>query len=370
MPIKDLEFIGFIGGQESSESLTPQGPIVNTDFIKSFARAQEYGGFDKALLAVSSASPDSFALAAYAAAETERLGLLVAQRPGFIAPTMAARQLATLDQLSNGRVSVNVITGGDGGDLQRDGDFLAHDERYARTDEYLDIVRNTWTRNEAWSYEGKHYKVEDNLTLVKPVQQPQIPIYFSGASEAAVRVAAKHADVYMMWGEPVADIRARVADVRRAATAFGRERQIRFSLSLRPIIGATEEEAWARADRILAAARARLPAAQGVRRSFGQSSNVGSDRLVEVAQRGRVQDKRLWTEIAALTGAAGNSTALVGTAEQVTEALIDYWEAGVSTFLFRGFDPLQDAVLYGQYLLPKVREQIAAHEARKLQLAA
>ena len=370
MSIQDLEFIGFIGAQEGSESLAPRGPGVNTDFIKAFARAQEYGGFDKALLAVSSASPDSFALAAYAAAITDKLGLLVAQRPGFIAPTMAARQLATLDQLSHGRAAINVITGGDGGDLQRDGDFLDHDARYARTDEYLDIVRKTWTESAPFSHAGTHYQVQDNLTLVKPVQQPYLPIYFSGASPAAVQVAAKHADVYMMWGEPVADIRARVANVREVAASVPRARPIRFSISLRPIVAATEAEAWARADRILAAAKARQAALQGVRRGFGQNSNVGSDRLVAVAGRGKVQDKRLWTEIAALTGAAGNSTALVGTADQVAEAIQDYWDAGVSTFLFRGFDPLIDAAIYGQELLPAIRERLAAHEARRTQRAA
>ena len=185
-----------------------------------------------------------------------------------------------------------------------------------------------------------------------------------------MRVAAKHADVYMMWGEPVADIRARVAQVREAAAAVPRARPIRFSLSLRPIVAATEAEAWARAERILAAAQARQAALQGVRRGFGQNSNVGSDRLVAVAKSAKVHDKRLWTEIAALTGAAGNSTALVGTPDQVAEAIQDYWDAGVSTFLFRGFDPLIDAAIYGQDLLPAIRERLAAHEAQRLQRAA
>lgn len=356
-----LEFIGFIGPSEQSESLAQRGPLVDNAFIKASIRAQEYGGFDKALIAVNSASPDSLAIGAYAAGISDSLGLLIAQRPGFTSPTLAARQLATLDQLSGGRVSVNVITGGDGGDLQRDGDFLPHDERYERTEEYLQVAKQVWTSSGPFDHSGKHFRVQGNHTAVRPLQKPHIPIYFSGASEAAVRVAAQHADVYMMWGEPLAEVKARIAAVRAEAAKFGRADKIRFSLSLRPIVADTEAEAWARADRILQRAKASYPASDFVKRR-GANINVGSDRLVEIARQARVQDKRLWTEIAAVTAAAGNSTGLVGTPEQVAESVLDYYRLGVATFLFRGFDPLQDAVAYGQNLIPLVRQQVAELE--------
>ncbi|WP_028694123.1 LLM class flavin-dependent oxidoreductase [Pseudomonas cremoricolorata] len=355
-----VEFIGLIGPQESSESQAPRGPQVDLAFIRAFAQAQEYAGFDKALLAVNTSAADSLILASYVAAVTERLGLLVAHRPGFQAPTFAARQFATLDQLSAGRAAINVITGGDSGDLQRDGDFLDKDARYARTDEYLDVLQRTWYAREPFDHHGAHYQVEDNLTLVKP--KGKLPVYFSGASDAAVEVAARHADVYMMWGEPLQQVAERIAKVRKAAARHGREGQIRFSLSLRPILGATEEQAWARAEQILADARQlhvqRAAASRDKR--FG-NSNVGSQRLVQLASQRQVHDQRLWTEIAALTGAAGNSTALVGTAEQVAESALEYYKLGVSTFLFRGFDQLQDAVQYGRDLLPLIRAQVAAY---------
>ncbi|MBI6923463.1 LLM class flavin-dependent oxidoreductase [Pseudomonas putida] len=359
-----LEFIGLIGPQESSESQAPRGPLVDLAFIKAFAQAQEYAGFDKALLAVSTSAPDSMILASYVAALTERIGLLVAHRPGFQAPTFAARQFATLDQLSGGRAAINVITGGDSGDLQRDGDYLDKDARYARTDEYLEVMHNTWTQRTAFDHHGTHYQVEDNLTLVKPVGK--LPVYFSGASEAAVEVAAKHADVYMMWGEPLAQVRERIRQVRKAAARYGRENQIRFSLSLRPILGATEAEAWARAERILADAQNTIGIRQGNRRdkNFGKS-NAGSERLVQLAKERKVHDTRLWTEIAALGGGAGNSTSLVGTAEQVAEAALAYYELGVSTFLFRGFEQLRDAVEYGQELIPRIRQQVEQFEAQR-----
>ena len=173
-------------------------------------------------------------------------------------------------------------------------------------------------------------------------------------------MAAKHADVYMMWGEPLEQVRERIAKVRKAAARYGREQHIRFSLSLRPILGATEEEAWARAERILADAQTRI----GNRRekNFGKS-NAGSERLVQLASQRKVHDTRLWTEIAALGGGAGNSTSLVGTADQVAEAALAYYELGVSTFLFRGFDQLRDAVEYGQELIPRIRGLVAQREA-------
>lgn len=365
-----LEFIGLIGPQESSESRAPHGPGVDLDFIKAFAQAQEYGGFDQALLAVHTSAADSLILASWVAAHTEKLGLLVAHRPGFQAPTFAARQFATLDQLSRGRASINVITGADSGDLQRDGDFLDKDARYERTEEYLDVFKQTWTATKPFDHEGKHYRVVDNLTQVKPPQKPHVPIYFSGASEAAVEVAAKHADVYMMWGEPLENIRERIAQVRKAAARYGREKHIRFSLSLRPILGATEALAWTRAEQILQDARVLFEQHRGTRRPFNSgSNNKGSQRLVDIAGQKTVHDERLWTAIAALTGAAGNSTSLVGTPDQVAEAALEYYKLGVSTFLFRGFDQLRDAVEYGQDLLPRIRALVAQHEQGGLKQA-
>lgn len=375
-----IEFIGFLAHQEASESVVPHGPLVNPEFVGAYARTQEYGGFDKALIAYHSAAPDGFQVAAYAARETSRLGLLIAHRPGVVAPTVAARQLATLDHFSQGRASVNIITGGNDAEQQRDGDFLGHDERYERTDEYLSLIKQAWQSPEPFDFDGRHYKVRGHFAQVRPLQRgpagPQIPVYFSGSSPAAVAVAGKHADVFMMWGEPLAGIAEQIAAVRTSATRYGRAAKLRFSLSIRPILGATEDEAWARAERILAATRGKLEKAAGPgglhRIAPGQPQNVGSQRLAAFAAQGTVLDKRLWTGIAALTGAVagtaattgigGNSTALVGTPEQVAEALLDYHNLGVGTFLIRGFDPLLDAVLYGRELIPEVHRQLALRQ--------
>lgn len=350
-----VEFIGYIGTRHASEIHPPQGPVIDRVYIEHSARAHEESGFDRALVAFHSTSPESILVAGHAASVTQRLGLMIAHRPGFTAPTLAARQFATLDQLTGGRVAVHIITGGDDAEQRQDGDFLGKDERYTRTDEYLDILRKVWTSDKPFDYHGVYYRVERAFSTVKPIRQPHIPIYFGGASAAAIPVAGKHADIYALWGETHAQVRELTGRVRTAAAAHGRT--VRFSLSLRPILADTEEAAWKRADDILARATT-LQDQTGYRRET-PPANAGSLRLLEAARQGARLDKRLWTALAALTGAKGNSTALVGTPEQVADALVDYYELGITTFLIRGFDPLEDAIDYGRELIPRTRALIA-----------
>jgi alkanesulfonate monooxygenase len=365
-----VEFIGYVGHFNSSETMRRSGPAVDVPYIEAVAKAHEHVGFDRVLVAFHSNSAESILVAQHIASVTERLGLMIAHRPGFTAPTLAARQLATLDQFSRGRVAVHIITGGNDVELAQDGDHLTKEERYARTGEYLDVLRQEWTAQMPFDYHGTYYQVERGFGDVKPYHADGIPIYFGGASAGAIPVAGKHADVYALWGESYEQVRELVARIRAAAAPFGRTPK--FSLSLRPILAETEEKAWAKADDILAQAKA-LKEAGGAGRSPNNArhdkatpqgpTNEGSRRLLAAAAQGTRLDKRLWTGIAALTGASGNSTSLVGTPDQVAEAMLDYYDLGISTFLIRGFDPLVDAIQYGRELLPRVRALVAARDA-------
>jgi alkanesulfonate monooxygenase len=296
---------------------------------------------------------------------TRHLKLMIAHRPGFTAPTLAARQLATLDHLSDGRVSVHIITGGNDQELAQDGDHLTKDERYARTSEYLDIIRQEWTSQKPFDYAGKYYRVTGGFSEVKPQGPDGIPIYFGGSSDAAIAVAGKHADIYALWGETYAQVAETIRRIRAAAAPHGRSP--RFSLSLRPILAEAEDAAWAKAGSILQRAKALRAGGEpliNVNAKSGDNPppNEGSRRLLAAAAQGARLDKRLWTEIAALTGATGNSTSLVGTPDQVADAMLDYYDLGVTTFLIRGFDPLEDAFHYGRDLIPRVRSLIAARD--------
>jgi len=371
-----VEFIGMISTKDQSETRLSRGPVIDKDYTRRFVRAHEDAGFDRVLIGYASSQPDGAQVAAYAAAHSERLSFLVAHRPGFIAPTLAARQFATLDQFSGGRIAVHIITGGNDAEQRRDGDYLTKDERYTRTDEYLDIVKLAWTSAEPFSYDGKHYQVEDHWSGVRSPQQPRIRLYFGGSSEAAYQVGGKHADTYALWGEPLAETRQQIESVHAAARAAGRLDVPGISVSFRPILGPTEELAWERAHRILESTKENVAAfrAQWGAKAWGLGGdtpqNVGSQRLLAAAAKGELHDRALWTPLAAATGAGGNSTALVGTPETVAQALLDYVDIGVTTLLIRGYDPYDDAIDYGRYLLPLVREEVARRDNAVISVSA
>ena len=358
-----VEFVGMIGTQHASEIHAPSGPVIDPAYTRRFARAHEDAGFDRILIGYGSSWPEGTQVAAHVAAHTERLGLLVAHRPGFVAPTLASRVFATLDQFSGGRVAVHTITGGHDAEQRRDGDYLDHDERYDRTDEYLTILRRAWTSSEPFDFEGRHYRFEGYAPGVLPYGDRYLPLFFGGSSEAAYRVGGKHADTFMLWGEPLAETAEQIASVRAAADAAGRPSP-RISVSFRPIIAPTEELAWERAhgilDRIkngpgLSFLQERKPSQER-----GLPQNEGSRRLLRAAEKGDLHDRALWTPTATAAGAGGNTTALVGSPETVAAAILDYVEIGVDTVLIRGYDPLDDAVDYGRYVIPLVRQELAS----------
>jgi alkanesulfonate monooxygenase len=355
-----VEFIGMIGVKPEGEGTVHViGGDIDPAWIGKFSRAHEQAGFDRVLVGYTSTSAEGFTVASYAASQTERLSFLIAHRPGFVVPTLAARTAATLDHLTGGRIALHIITGGTDSELARDGDQLDKDTRYRRTDEYVEIVRRMWTATAPFDYAGQFYRLTKAWSDVKPLQKPAIPIYFGGASGPATEVSAKHADVYALWGEPLAAVKDRIDDVWKQAAAFGR--RPRISVSFRPILASTEAKAWERARAILA--RVLETAAPIVGEGPGiRPQAEGARRLVDFAKQGDVHDKRLWTPIAAAMGGAGNTTALVGTPAQVAEALMDYYDLGVTTFLIRGFDPLNDAIDYGRELIPLVRAEVARRD--------
>jgi alkanesulfonate monooxygenase len=357
-----VEFIGIARTTDRSETIAEAGPAVQPDYLHQLAAAHEQSGFDRVLVAHSSASPDGFIVADQVLSATTRLGVLLAHRPGFVAPTVAARKFATLDAFHPGRIALHVITGGDDGDQARDGDFSGKAARYRRTDEFLDIVKLEWSSSEGFDFEGEFYRVAGARSALRP-DGGHLPVYFGGASTDAIRVGGKHADVYAFWGEPRDGIRERIGQVRAAAHAAGRAVD-RFSVSLRPIAADTEAAAWDRAQHILELTRDRAAEFVGRRDT---SHAEGSRRLLRFAAAGEVHDERLWTALAQATGAAGNSTALVGSYEQVAESLLGYVAVGATTLLIRGYDPLPDAAAYAHLIRlvhDRVGDDIDSYRAR------
>lgn len=381
-----VEIIGMVGTRDASEIKGPlvdgpvvdwtEGAVIDPGYLTAISRAHDDGGFDRVLVGYGAVGPEGWSVAATVLHSTRRLKVLVAHRPGFVQPVLLARTAATLDHLTGGgRIAVHFITGGDEADQRREGDFVPHNDRYRRTAEAMALVRRVWSEPTPFDHTGEFFRYEGAFTSVKPATADGIPLYFAGASPVAIETGAAQADVYAFWGEPRAAVADRIATIDRAAARCGR--RMRYSVSLRPIIADTENEAWERAEWIAAMtaeridlARRRVAGDGGAYAGLGGSGNatyavdrdttvttsVGRKRLIELSGDRYVFDERLWMKVAHLTGAAGNSTALVGTPDQVAEAMLRYCDLGVSTLLLKGFDPLDDAIAFGDKLLPRVRE--------------
>jgi alkanesulfonate monooxygenase len=388
-----VEIIGMVGTRDASEIKGPlvdgpvvdwmDGPVIDPDYLVDISRAHDESDFDRVLIGYGAVGPEGWAVASSVLSNTKKLKVLVAHRPGFVQPVVLARMAATLDHLSGGgRIAIHFITGGDEADQRREGDFVPHDTRYRRTREMMAITRRIWSEDSPFDFEGEFYRYENAFSSVKPVTPGGIPFYFAGASPPAIEVGAAEADVYAFWGEPRDQVAARMKTINEAAAQVGRN--LHFSLSLRPIIADSEEEAWEKAEWIAEETAARIELAKArmagqkdayaglggqrnatfsVDRDTSGTTSVGRKRLIEMSADKDVYDERLWMKVANLTGAAGNSTALVGTPEQVAEAMLRYYDLGITTLLLKGFDPLVDAIEFGKSLIPLVREGAASRDA-------
>lgn len=369
-----VEFISAINVNPANEVNGRRDSAIDVDYLRRYARILEEGGFDYSLVPYGSAGHDPFTISAAFTQVTERLRPIVALRPNTIYPTVAAKALATLDQLSGGRAVVHFIAGGDDHEQAREGDRLTKAERYARQEEYIRILRRVWSETEPFDHAGTYYAFEDFVSRVRPVHGT-IPVSVGGSSAEAYAQGGALADIFGLWGEPLKDTRQQIDRVAEAARAAGRTDTPRTWVTFRPIIAPTEELAWEKAERILAILQSRS-GAPGAGQPSGHRgglwvqtpgatgpANVGSQRLLEIAARGDRHDRALWTPTASATGARGASTALVGTPETVAAAILDYVDLGADLISIRGYDNLNDAIDYGRYLIPLVREELAHREA-------
>ncbi|KQQ18372.1 alkanesulfonate monooxygenase [Rathayibacter sp. Leaf299] len=367
-----VEFISAINVNRSNEVNGLAESAVDVAHLRRYSRILEEGGFDYTLVPYGSAGHDPFTIAAAVTQYTEHLKPIVALRPNTVYPTVAAKALATLDQLSGGRAVVHFIAGGSDHEQAREGDRLGKAERYARQEEYIRILRRVWSATEPFDHDGRYYRFEDFVSRVRPVRG-DIPVSVGGSSDEAYRQGGALADIFGLWGEPLADTQQQIDRIADAALAAGRADAPRTWVTFRPIIAPTEELAWEKAHRILGILQGRSATTGTPRKGEkglwvqtpGASgpANVGSQRLLDIAKRKDLHDRALWTPTATATGAQGASTALVGTPETVAAAILDYVDLGADLISIRGYDNLDDAIDYGRYLIPLVRQELAHRDA-------
>jgi alkanesulfonate monooxygenase len=337
-----------VAGSRVTESGTERAPDIG--YIGQIARSAEQLGFRAALTPTSSWCEDAWIITAGLTQVTERFQFLVAFRPGLQSPTLAAQMAATYQRISGGRLLLNVVVGGDDAEQRRFGDHLGKAERYARAGEFLHIVRRLWT-GEAVDFSGEHFHVE-GAQLVAPPRWADI--YLGGSSPEAIDVAARHADVYLTWGEPPVQVAEKIGAVRAAAAAAGR--RLRFGIRLHAIARDTSAEAWAEADRLLSGlspeAIARGQAVQRASQSEGQrrmtALHGGRTDALEVSP-------NLWAGVGLVRGGAG--TALVGSHQEVADRIEEYHDLGIEEFVLSGYPHLEEAYRVGEGVLPELRRR-------------
>ncbi|WP_110206682.1 LLM class flavin-dependent oxidoreductase [Nocardioides daejeonensis] len=320
-------------------------------YLTQVARAAEDNGFEAALTPAGAWCQDAWVTTAMLTQTTERLKYLVAFRPGLVSPYLAAQMAATYVNLSGGRLLLNVVTGGENHEQQMYGDFLDKEERYQRCDEFLTIVRRLWAGEEV-DWVGDHLALRGARLNPLPIEPPEI--YFGGSSLAAVEVAARHADVYLTWGESPDAVAKKIAHVRARAAVHGRT--VRFGIRMHTITRETEAEAWAEADRLLAQMTPEAVAA--VQSGLARSESEGQRRMREL-HAGRTDrleiHPNVWAGIGLVRGGAG--TALVGSHEQVADRIEEYAGLGIDEFVLSAYPHLEGAYWFGEGVLPILEER-------------
>jgi alkanesulfonate monooxygenase len=321
---------------------------VTLGYLSQIARAADELGYFGVLLPTGRSCEDSWVVASAMVPLTERLRFLVAVRPGLSEPSMTARMAATLDRLSNGRLLVNVVAGGDPTEMHGDGVWFGHGERYEATDEYLEVWRRMLA-GETFDFTGKHIKVEGAKILYPPVQSPHPPLYFGGSSADGQAVAAKHADVYLTWGEPPADVAEKIAAAKAAAAVEGRT--FSYGIRLHVIVRETEAEAWAAAESLIKYVDEEAIAT--AQQAFAKFDSVGQQRMSRL--HGGSKDKltispNLWAGVGLVRGGAG--TALVGSPQQVADRMKEYMALGIDRFILSGYPHLEECYRFAELVFP------------------
>ena len=335
------------GGTEGGGTPSAGGERPATlGYLSQLAEAADELGYEGVLTPTGAHCEDAWIVTAALIARTRRLKFMVAFRPGLVEPALAAQTAATFQRLSEGRLLLNVVAGGSDAEQRGYGDRLGHDERYARAEEFLDVVRASWT-GAAFDHKGEHYHLEGARLRRPPEPVPRV--YFGGSSDPALALAARHADTYLTWGEPAPLVAEKIARVRERAAAEGRT--LRFGLRIHVLSRDTAAQAWQAADaliaglddREIAAGQQRLRAleSEGQRRMLALHGG-DRDRLVIAPN--------LWAGIGLVRGGAG--TALVGSHDEVAERIDEYRAAGVDEFVLSGYPHLEEAYTFAECVRP------------------
>lgn len=356
MAADHLEFGWFVPTYGDGLSLTDRSTMVppsNELFVR-VADAAERAGFEYLLVPVAAACWEAWISTAMLVPQTSNIDMLVAARPGVIAPTMMAKMIATFDQLSGGRIRINLIAGGGVEESRADGVYLDHDQRYEFMDETVTLMKRCWSERRPFDFEGRHVKVEQADVRPKPLQDPHPPFYIGGVSPAAIDVGTRHADVYLFWSNTFEQLSTDMATVREAAERQGRGDELRFGLRSHVLVRETAEQARQDAEALIAGASDRMRANR--HDNMGNQSHADA-RMREVATAAADSaywlSETLWAGITTLRHGAG--VTIVGSPDQVIETIEGYRELGITSFCLSGYPHDEEATRFGELVMPAFR---------------
>ncbi|ANE47712.1 F420-dependent oxidoreductase [Paenibacillus swuensis] len=366
-----VEFGWFIPTTGDGEHIgIPPERESTVEYMVQVAQAAEQAGYEFALIPTGGACLDAWVVGSWIAAKTKNFKSLVAMRPGLVAPVLSAQMATTLDQMSQGRVLVNVVTGHYPADLKAAGDALAenHDGRYERTREFLQIVRGVWDEAsgrtaETLNFKGEHYEIEGGKVRPAPYTDSHPPLYFGGSSPAGKQVAAEFADVYLMWAEPLDWIQGQINEMKNyleeLKNAKGASRELRYGIRAQLVVRDSEEAAWEAAWNIISKADPEMMKSR--EKLHSKTDAVNQKRQMELWEESSNNDyvigPNLWSGLSAIRG--GGAVAFVGTPEQVTDRILEFVDIGVTSFILSGYPHLEEAVISGDILMPLLKRKLA-----------
>jgi alkanesulfonate monooxygenase len=350
-------------GEGSGVTRTGQGELAETglpDLEQQtlFCREAEACGIDSLLVDFGWLKPDSIILSTALGLATRSIRFIIAYRSGLMSPTTFVQQLNTLSTMIDGRFSLNVVAGYSPQEQHAYGDFLPHDERYARTEEFLAVCNAFWREGRA-DHSGRHYRIEGGKLLTPFVSSeataPELLI--AGSSAQARELALREGTCWMMFAQPPAAIAALSGPLLAAGKSIG----IRAAV----VVRSTREEACAEARRIVANAERAATGASastGERKFISSTDSVSMSRTFEAAEEEWLTPT-LWTGAVRVFGSS--SLVLVGTPEEIAAALFEYRAAGVTQFIFAGWPKLEEMRIFGREVMPiiRAREREEAHAA-------
>jgi alkanesulfonate monooxygenase len=318
-------------------------------FDKVVANA-EAAGFEYMLVPVQTACWEAWISSAMMVARSKSIRMLVAARPSYINPVLLAKMITTFDQLSGGRIAVNLIAGQSEAENAQEGIKWGKEERYEIMDEEVTLLKLLWTQGSV-TYEGRFHHLKGAQVRPRPLQRPYPKFYLGGGSRQAWVISAKHSDVHLFWGDTYQRIAANMAEIRGMAARHGREEKIGFGMRLQIVCRPTEKEAWEFAHELVAHGTEAQKAF--VKQHFATSE--ANRRVRELAAQGETIEKNLWTGITALRPGAG--IAVVGDPEQCAATLQNYIDLGCHSFCLSGYLHDQEAERFGKWVMPILRER-------------